>query len=177
MRRARDIKKMATIKQVSTLLQSDTTSLDIIWQNLELILSKKEAILSNLNHYALYIFGTGIFALYANYPRLYLGDFVRLWTQHSNWHLNGLYTYALCGSPLSGMNICKGYNTTLRKYERHQKESFNILAHEAQKVVQTRPFYLGENLPQLNLCGNTAKETFCKSDKKLSELVEKLKAL
>lgn len=58
----------------------DTRVLDLLFRNLDALLSKREAVLSNPNAYALSVPGTGIFALYVVYPRLYLGDLLRLWT-------------------------------------------------------------------------------------------------
>ena len=88
----------------------DTRVLDLLFRNLDALLSKGEAVVSNPNAYALSVPCTGIFALYVAYPRLYLGDLLRLWTDFSNWHSDGMYTYAVYGSPLSGMNRCNGFN-------------------------------------------------------------------
>ena len=68
----------------------DTRALDLLFRNLEALLSKREAVLSNPNAYALCIPGTGIFALYVAYPRLYIGDLLRLWTESPNWHSDGM---------------------------------------------------------------------------------------
>ena len=133
----------------------DTRSLDLLFRNLEVLLSKRKAVLSNPNAYALCIPSTGIFALYVAYPRLYLGDFLRLWSESSNWYSDGQYTYAIYGSPLSGMNRCNGFNVKSGAFEAYEKESLNVLAHDAQKVVATRPFNL-EDAPALDLRSRTA---------------------
>ncbi len=153
----------------------DTRVLDLLFRNLDALLSKGEAVVSNPNAYALSVPCTGIFALYVAYPRLYLGDLLRLWTDFSNWHSDGMYTYAVYGSPLSGMNRCNGFNAKSGEYEAYEKESLNVLAHDAQKVVGTRPFNL-EDAPALDLRSRTAGGGVAAA-KSAAEFFEKLEDL
>lgn len=86
-----------------------------------------------------------------------------------------MYTYAVYGSPLSGMNRCNGFNAKSGAYEAYEKESLNVLAHDAQKVVGTRPFNL-EDTPALDLRSRTAGGGVAAA-KSAAEFFEKLEDL
>lgn len=88
---------------------SDIQCLEALFNNLDLITSKRDLILSTPDFCNIHISGCGVYSLYAPILPLFIGDLLQLW-EHSEWRNSNDYFYFTIGSPLSGSNKSHFWN-------------------------------------------------------------------
>ena len=104
------------LKQSITAPVADKESITCLFNNLDLILSHRDEILSNENLRNIYIPGMFVAGLYVGGHKLCLGDMLNLWDK-TEWCSGGRFYYSIIGTPLSGMNTAHWYNTENKQFE------------------------------------------------------------
>jgi len=89
--------------------KSNKDALMALFDNLDLILKHRELIYKTPDFYGIHIDGIYAGGMYIGICVLRLGDILALW-EHTNWHTDNMYFYAVGGSPLSGQNISRWYD-------------------------------------------------------------------
>ena len=121
----------------------DTNSLSVLFENIDVLLKNKNAILANPSNYYIHIRGTGITGVYIGYSPLYLGDLLRLWSENSNWikrpEQSTKYVYHLGGFPTSGLTFLKTYDVDKKSFQEEEHRHFAEYFKEAEAITKSRP--------------------------------------
>lgn len=131
------------LKQSITAPVADKESITYLFNNLDLILSHRNEILSHSEFRNIYISGVFVAGLYVGGRHLCLGDILNLWDK-TEWCSSGRFYYSIIGTPLSGMNTAHWYNTESKQFEsgtyNNEKLCFLALARPAfEQVRHSRP--------------------------------------
>mgnify|MGYP000756342266 CR=1 FL=1 len=92
----------------------DLDAIKFFFENLSEFLKYKDVILKSKKLYFMVIFGAGTSGLYIGDKMAFLGDLVQLYDDGGAWKINRngktFYLFHASGSPLSGGNVCFGWN-------------------------------------------------------------------
>lgn len=130
---------MHTLKHIVTAPRADFESITQLFSNLNLILINQDKILSNEKFSHIYIPGMFVGGLYVGMHQLSLGDILKLW-EKTEWKTESKYYFSIIGSPLSGKNTARWYNSDTKRFETgmfyNGKFGFMGLASPAFKCLQ-----------------------------------------
>ena len=87
-----------------------------VFANLDLLVKNKDIIYSHSEFYNIQIPGFFVGGIFIGQRNLLLGDLMVLW-ENTNWHSDDKYYYSIVGSPLSGRNSAKWYNSKTKQFE------------------------------------------------------------
>ena len=121
---------------------NDINSLSVLFENIDLLLKNKDALLSDSSNYYIHINGFGITAVYAGHTSLYLGDLLRLWSSDSNWikktEDSVKYVYHLGGFPTSGMTFLMTYDVDKKTFKEEEHKQFIDYYKDAEAIIKNR---------------------------------------
>lgn len=117
-----------------TARQPDIETISVLFNNIEIIMQNKQAILNNPDFYNICINGISIGSAYTGEISLPLGVLVQLW-ESEPWHKNGHYTYHIGGSPLSGLCFEKCWDVKTKSFCTKRDGNFVTFARPAFRIV------------------------------------------
>ena len=135
-------KEQKMIKITAAAPAADQGAISHLFNNLDLIITNQDKILSNESYRNINIKGIFVGGLYVGMHEMSLGDILYLWNK-TQWHEDSRYYYNIIGTPLSGMNTAYWYDTTSKQiksgtyYDGHL--SFIGLAKPALSYMSNRP--------------------------------------
>lgn len=127
------------IKHTMTAPNADYKSISHLFNNLDLIITHRDEILSQEQYRNIYIPGMYVAGLHVGKLNLSLGDMLNLW-QKTEWKNGAIYYFSIIGSPLTGVNNAHWYNVNTRQFESGAYYGFLGLARPALAFFrQTEP--------------------------------------
>ncbi|MBQ4472237.1 MAG: hypothetical protein II942_03235 [Alphaproteobacteria bacterium] len=124
-----------TIKITVTSPNEDKKALETLFSNIELIMAHKDIILSTPEYYNIHVVGVGVYPLYIPALKLFLGDLIKLWNE-TPWKQGNNYFYYTIGSPLSGRNSSKSWNSK-QGFSTTHLDSIGVLLKPAYLLINT----------------------------------------
>ena len=109
-------KQNGKIQSVITEPAKDKDFVGAVFANLDLLLKNKNVIYSHQEFYNIQIPGFFVGGIFIGQRNLLLGDLMVLW-ENTGWQSDGKYYYSIVGSPLSGRNSAKWYNSKTKQFE------------------------------------------------------------
>lgn len=103
----------------------DKDFLNAVFEHLNLLLQNKDIIYSHSEFYNIQIPGFFVGGIFIGQRDLLLGDLMVLW-ENTEWQSDGKYYYSIVGSPLSGRNSARWYNSKTKQFESGTLEPVHI---------------------------------------------------
>lgn len=104
------------LKITVTAPATDNGAISHLFNNLDLIISNKDKILSREKYSNIHVSGFYVGGLYMGMHEMTLGDLLSLWDK-TEWHSEDRYYYNIIGTPLSGLNTAHWYNIKNKTFE------------------------------------------------------------
>ncbi len=125
------------VLKMTTTYTNDKEALLKLFSNIDLILEKKDKILSTPELYNFHILGMRIASMYIGGAELTIGNLLTLWETNEIWKTDNKYYYAIGGSPLSGMSFAYYYSCKKKKLGVDKNiKTFGTFARPAYKIAK-----------------------------------------